>query len=223
MDNNFYSNTVQSKIENKETEKQRVVDELVSFGKKTGNPFHFVDLGGELGKDFTTKENVINQSILLGLDEDGEDTLKKSLEILKIYYNGPVFTDDFGKNHRNLELPDVPSRYNWERENLNKLSQKAKEYYKDNKLNFGSRISPVVSCLYMIKDTLKNPLIKKKIEELLEKSFNLKEEGKPSFLEQLVKDGGLSYSLYSNDEKIQSINRLNEIVRQVIFFLEQKT
>ncbi|HNW71478.1 MAG TPA: hypothetical protein PKZ36_02755 [Candidatus Paceibacterota bacterium] len=181
-------------------EKQKIINELVNFGKKTGNELKFSDYGKEYADSLLLKEEA-----LTGLGEREVEDLGMYLGILKSYVSGPIFTDGFHGDHN--------SRRVWENENIQKVSTletEAKDYYLTNRLNQGSRIHPVMGFLSEITEIIKNPNIKEKLlnlEKEIPEEFTSKED---------------LYSTLSDEEKVKVVNKFSEVLRNTINLLENK-
>lgn len=194
-------------------EQAEIVKELFLFSGEHGNPLYFEDLGSPLGSD-SEKEIFINEEVLKGLDEEKKEDAKFTFDSLRSFLKGPIFTDTFHKNHRDLSNENKFTRHKWEMANKDKLSNEALKYYQSNRLNF-NKCNQVINSLSVLEDYVLNPEIKGQLSEL-------KGRIPSEFLEQDEKEKILKYSTLEDDEKIRVVEELTEIARDTINLLSEK-
>ena len=201
-------------IENKKgiilsLEKQKIINEVESFGVETNNYIDFKDFG----EDFNQLEEIkLNSRVIEGLDEKTMKDIENFVKMFKSYIANPIFTDSFHENHRNLTDPEIFTRSKWEKENLNKISKEGQDYYNSNSLNIG-HINSIIGFLDIIEMDIINPEIKNEILKLIEEL--------PTELEERIENNILKYNTLSDNKKIEVIKQIKETLKQVISLLEK--
>lgn len=204
----------QPSLERKEkiNEKAKTIEELASFSVKYNNPFYFEDFGLDNESELI-KNTKVKKEVLENLNEEDKEWVEFILESFKSFLKGPIFTDSFHKNHRDLFNEDNFTRYKWQIAHREELSEKALQYYNANRLRI-NKCSNIVGFLPTLKDLVVNPDIKNKLLDF-EKSI-------PSELLDKDEEEVLQYSTLEDDEKIRVVKELTKIVEKTILLLTEK-
>ena len=170
-------------------------DKLIEDAKKRGNNFHFIN--PEIILHPENLPSKVNWKIFVeDLTAEQKEEIESSFNLVKKFPAGPIFTDEFSKNH--------DARREWERKYLEELSPEEVEIYKSNRLglNFALGLRNFVVANYK----------------------NFKPEAL-NYLQQLtsyISDNLLDAGLYlklSDREKVMEINQLTKIYLEAIKYI----
>lgn len=187
-----------------------VMGELLFLGKKTDNNLKFQEAGvnGDISKLIATTK--IKEGIAKNLSENDLELMRGTVGILTSFVMAPIFTDDFGLDHE--------ARQQWEkRAGLRKnnghgqVSDSAKTYYHANRLGF-NRCSAVIGLISHLAENIVDQDLKVSFQELVATI-------PPEFLEK-DENNNYQYHGLEDAEKVKVVERLSDVVREVIFFLK---
>lgn len=187
-----------------------LMGELLFLGQNTNNNLKFREAGlnSDLGKLLETTK--IKEGITKNLSANDVELMRGAVGILTSFVTAPMFTDNFGLDHQ--------SRQQWEtlvglRKNNGhgQISDAAKTYYHANRLGF-NRCSAVVGLISHLAENIVDQDLKIRFQELIKEI--------PSEFLETDENNNYQYHGLEDAEKIRAVEKLSEVVREVIFFLK---
>jgi|SRR3989344_2459879 len=179
--------------------REEIIKELKEFAEREGNLLTFLDYGEDISLP-SRKE----------FDEykfDEPAGLKNFvLFALRSYLAGPTFTDTF-TNHAD--------RTKWELRIKDLMGEELLDYYQSNKLGYNKCYAVIQILTLIMEETEKQDL------DMQSRLANVvKQEVAQKFL--MSTSSVAEYNTLSNDDKIEIVNKLTQMVKDVIDLLTEK-
>jgi|GEM_PF-2371821 len=188
-------------------EKEKIINDLVEIGNKTGNKIYFKDFGNYSKQDEGLS---FNEETLSGLDEEDKEVVKAFVDFLDSYQEWPVFLDSFSGKDKNVkDLDDKATREGWEREHLD---EGKKKLYNSNRIK---QCIKAINPFIMLCDKIVAPGAKEKLH-------NLKMQIPWELLESKKENQIREYYFLSDDKKVEVEKKFFEIVKEAVSLFKTK-